>query len=130
MHDQRSTRLPVFPSAERISAAELPTDFRCHCMPDICARSVSRMAFSLEPFRRAPQLGIANNILDYVVEAFDEIVDPLPLFHKIAKRAVELLAISIARYRLKRRQRRWLCVLGHMVTSPRLSASLLIQLIS
>ena len=65
----------------------------------------------------------ANNILDYVVEAFDEILDPLPLFHEIAKRAVELLAISIARYRLKRPQRRRLCVLGHVVTSPRLSAS-------
>jgi hypothetical protein len=85
------------------------------------------MAFSLEPFRRAPQLGIANNILDYVVEAFDEIVDPLPLFHKIAKRAVELLAISIARYRLKRPQRRRLRLLGHEVTSPRLSASQLLS---
>src|SRR5882672_1591213 len=97
-------------------------------MPDICARSVSQMAFSLEPFRRAPQLGIANDILDYVVEALDEIVDPLPLFHEIAKRAVELLAISIARYRLRRPQRRRLCVLGHEVTSRgcrRLSIQLL-----
>jgi hypothetical protein len=88
------------------------------------------MAFSFEPFRRAPQLGIANGILDYVVEAFDEIVGPFPLFHEIAKRAVELLAISIARYRLKRPQRRRLCVLDHVVTSPRLSASLSIQLLS
>ena len=92
-------------------------------MPDIYVRLVSRIAFSFDPFRRARQLGIANNILDYVVEAFDEILDPLPLFHEIAKRAVELLAISIARYRLKRPQRRRLCVLGHVVTSPRLSAS-------
>jgi hypothetical protein len=88
------------------------------------------MAFSLEPFRRAPLWGIANNILDCVVEAFDEIVDPLPLFHAIAKRAVELLAISIARYRLRRPQRRRLCLLGQVVTSPRLSASLSIQLLS
>jgi len=39
-----------------------------------------------------------------VVEAFGEIVDPLPLFHEIAKRAVELLAISIcsmSRYEAK-----------------------------
>jgi hypothetical protein len=78
----------------------------------------------------ARQLGIANNILDYVVEAFDEILDPLPLFHEIAKRAVELLAISIARYRLKRPQRRRLCALGHAVTSPRVPASLSIQLLS
>ena len=85
------------------------------------------MAFSLEPFRRAPHLGIANGILDYVVEAFDEIVDPLPLFHEIAKRAVELLAIFIARYRLKRPQRRRLCLLGDVVTSPRLSASQLLS---
>ena len=70
-------------------------------MPDIYARSVSRMAFSIEPFRRAPQLGIANDILDCVVEAFVEIVDPLPLFHQIAKRAVEPLAIFMARYRVR-----------------------------
>jgi hypothetical protein len=88
------------------------------------------MASSFEPFRRAPQSGIANRILDYVVEAFDEIVDPSPLFQQIAKRAVELLAISIARYRLKTPQRRRLCVFGHGVTSPRLSASLSIQLLS
>ncbi len=86
--------------------------------------------FHLNPFRRAPQLGIANGILDYVVEAFDEIVDPLTLIHEIAKRAVELLAISIARYHLKRPQRRRLCALGHAVTSPRVSASLSIQLLS
>jgi hypothetical protein len=30
------------------------------------------------------------------MEAFGEIVDPLTLFHEIAKRAVDLLAISIA----------------------------------
>jgi hypothetical protein len=82
------------------------------------------MAFSFEPFRRTPQLGIANGIVDYVVEAFDEIVDSLTLFHEIANRAVELLAISFARYRLERPQRRRLCVLGHVVTSPRVSASL------
>jgi hypothetical protein len=75
-------------------------------------------------------LGIANGILDYVIEAFDEIMYPLPLFYEIAKRAVELLAISFARYRLKRPQRRRLCVLGHVVTSLRLSASLSIQLLS
>ena len=46
------------------------------------------MAFSFEPFRRTPQLGIANGIVDYVVEAFDEIVDSLTLFHEIANRAV------------------------------------------
>ena len=93
-------------------------------------RLVSRIAFSFESLRPAPQLGIANGILDYVVEAFDEIVDPLPLFHQIAKRAVELLAIFIARYRLKRPQRRRLCVSGHVLTSPRLSASLSIQLLT
>jgi hypothetical protein len=30
----------------------------------------------------------SDGILDCVVEAFDEIVDPLPLFHEVAKRAV------------------------------------------
>ena len=104
----------------------LPSESRCHRTPDIYVRLVSRIAFSFEPFRRAPQLGITNGILDYVVEAFDEIVDPLTLFHEIAKRAVELLAISIARYRLKRHSV-GSCV-GHVVTSPRLSASLSIQL--
>jgi hypothetical protein len=47
-------------------------------------------------------LFFADDILDCVVEAFGEIVDPLALFHQIAKRAVDLLAISIARYRLRR----------------------------
>ena len=75
-------------------------------MPDIYVRLVSRIAFSFEPFRRARQLGIANNILDYVVEAFDEIVDTLPLFHEIAKRAVEPLAIFMARYRVRAPQPR------------------------
>jgi hypothetical protein len=42
----------------------------------------------------------ANEILDCVVEAFVEIVDSLPLFHEIAKRAVEPLAIFMARYRV------------------------------
>src|ERR1700682_333338 len=63
----------------------------------------------------------ADDILDCVMEAFGEIVDPLTLFHEIAKRAVDLLAISIARYRLRRPYRRRLCFLGHVATSPRLS---------
>ena len=68
--------------------AALPSESRCPCMPDIYVRSVLRMAFSFDPFRRARQLGIANGIVDYVVEAFDEIVDSLTLFHEIANRAV------------------------------------------
>ncbi len=92
-----------------------------HNFPSACFQAL---------FRAAPQLGIANGILDYVVEAFDEIVDPLTLFHEIAKRAVERPAISIARYHLKRPRRRRLCALGHAVTSPRVPASLSIQLLS
>jgi len=88
------------------------------------------MAFSIESFRRAPQLGIANGILDYVVEAFDEIVDPLTLFHEIAKRAVELLAISIARYRLKKATASavvWLGLCGDLAEALGVSPSLSIQ---
>ena len=51
------------------------------------------------------------------MEAFGEIVDPLTLFHEIAKRAVELLAISIARHRLGRPRLRRLGFLGHVVRS-------------
>jgi len=83
--------------------------------------------FLIGTFQARASVGHCEQLLDYVVEAFDEIVDPLPLFHKIAKRAVELLAISIARYRLKRPQRRRLCLLGDVVTSPRLSASQLLS---
>jgi hypothetical protein len=74
-------------------------------------------------------MGVANDILDRVVEGFVEIVDPLPLFHDVAKRAVEPFAIFIARRRVMRPQRRRLCFLGDGATAPRLGVNSLILLV-
>jgi hypothetical protein len=60
-------------------------------------------------------LFFANDILDCVVEAFGKFADPLTLFHKIAKRAVEPLAIFMARYRVRGPQPRCSRFQGHVV---------------
>jgi hypothetical protein len=48
-----------------------------------------------------PYLILADNILDCVVEALDEVLDALILFYDLLKRGVESLTVFIARYRLR-----------------------------
>jgi hypothetical protein len=67
----------------------------------------------------------ADDILDSVVEALDEIVDPLPLFHHILNRAVQPFVFFFDRFPLGRPKRRRRCFRdSHVMTSPRRSAFL------
>jgi hypothetical protein len=47
-----------------------------------------------------PHFIFPGQYLNGVIEGLDEVLGPLLLFHKIAKRAVQPLAVFIARYRL------------------------------
>jgi len=52
------------------------------------------------PTEAAPTSCFAHYILDCVVEALDEVVDPLIVFYKVLKRAVLSFTVFIARYHL------------------------------
>jgi hypothetical protein len=51
--------------------AALPSESRCRRMPDVYVRLVSRIAFSFEPLRPAPQLAVSLCHCQYPVKSKD-----------------------------------------------------------